>query len=274
MPHVFLATLGQRPEAITVALDLLRDRYDLDSAVILHTEPNVSGITKALNDLRRVLKRDYPALPVRYHELRTRTGAGLLDITDADSAMSYFEGIYAVLLDRRRQGVTLHLLVAGGRKAMSIYAALAAALVFSPYDHLWTVLSPSALVDKVGQFHIPPGQRDDVHLVQMPLLNARLPVGMMSAAKLDHPEAIIERLSNRRMDFLTRLTEGQRRVAEAFEQNPDATARELGRILDLGEKTIETHFGAIYHVMAGYLAFGEEIRHKRQALLDLLAGRL
>ncbi len=59
MPHVLLATLGQRPETITIALDLLPDRYPIETVVVVHTEPNVSGIHAAIKTLQGVMTSNY-----------------------------------------------------------------------------------------------------------------------------------------------------------------------------------------------------------------------
>ncbi len=50
---------------------------------------------------------------------------------------------------------------------MTIYATLAAALIFGPRDRVWTVLSPPNLI-REGLFHLPPGTRDQVILVDLP----------------------------------------------------------------------------------------------------------
>lgn len=44
MGTVFLATLGQCPEAITLALDRLHERYQYADVILLHTDPQASGM--------------------------------------------------------------------------------------------------------------------------------------------------------------------------------------------------------------------------------------
>ena len=272
MPHLYLATLGQRPEAITIGLDWLREHYPIAAVGIIHTEPTVSGITEALAKLKPILVRDYPALAVSYHELTRPNGAPLIDISDQTSAADYFRAIYRVLLDCKARYDALHLVVAGGRKAMSIYATLAAALVFRQQDRIWTVISPSALLDQSGLFHVPPGWRDQVQLVELPLVPAR--IALIPETLRDDPLALVAQMQDRRADFLAKLTPQQRRLAELYEQHPDATNAMLGQMLDKSPRTVENQFRAVYNTMIGYLEFGETVQHKRQTLFELLRGHL
>ncbi|MCI0708625.1 MAG: hypothetical protein L0154_00535, partial [Chloroflexi bacterium] len=80
MSVIYIATLGQRPEAITVAFDRLHKQYHYEAMGILHTEPNVSGIAQAYTDLRAVCRRDYPNIPVNFHEMVFENGTPLIDI--------------------------------------------------------------------------------------------------------------------------------------------------------------------------------------------------
>lgn len=209
---IFLATLGRRPEAITVALDLILIQQPMSKVAVLHTEPAQSSIAAALADLKIVLASDYPQLEPAYHEIRGHNDSPLYDMVDESAATAYFREIYSVLRQYRQAGYQLHLLVSGGRKAMSVYVALAAALVFSSRDRLWTVLSSGALVEQVGKYHVPPRWRDQVQLVELPLLPARLVVGAVPPETLNDPMTLVERLQNRRQEFLSKLTSAQREV--------------------------------------------------------------
>ena len=56
-PPVFLALLGQRPQAITIALDVLLPRYNYQRIGILHTDPQASMIDMAYQQLHEVLRQ-------------------------------------------------------------------------------------------------------------------------------------------------------------------------------------------------------------------------
>jgi hypothetical protein len=266
MSTVYVATLGQRPEAITVAFDRLNERFHYDALAVLHTESTASGIADAYAALRDVCARDYPDLQVRFHEIAYADGAPLLDIADQPAAEAYHRGVLQTLYDYKRGGTHLHLMLAGGRKAMSIYAMLAASLLFEPpRDRVWTVLSPDAMLARPGRFHTPPGLRDQVQLVELPLRPARIAPGTdldLLQARPPSPTAA----------FLAKLSPAERDVAELLRQNPYASNKELAERGHKAVKTIETHLSSIYIKFDTYFDFGETVSDKRMALLDILRG--
>lgn len=266
MSVVYIATLGQRPEAITVAFDRLREQYHYEAMGILHTEPNISGVAQAFADLRAVCKHDYPNIPVHFHEMAFEDGTPLIDIENQQSAEAYYHGVLQVLYGYKLDGWRVHLMIAGGRKAMSIYAMLAASIIFeTPHDCVWTVLSPETMLAKAGQFHIPPGLRQEVQLVELPLRPARVAPGT-------NIEALLERPISRGDAFLAKLTPAERELVDLLRRNPYASNEQLGRLGHKSGKTVENQLGAIYDKMIGFLDFGEKIADKRQALLDILRG--
>lgn len=270
MGNIFFATLGQRPEAITVAYDLLAERLEFDEAVIIMTEPNLSGIGNAFNSLREVMRRDYPQLRVTWEILRDDHGNPLIDIVDSSTANAYYFGIYDVLNRYyRTQRHALHMLVAGGRKAMSIYATLAAGLVFGSQDRLWTVLSPGEIM-KPGLFHIPAGMRDQVQLVMLPLPPAHILPGSFSREMLEDPLGSYRARANTRERFLRSLTKSERRLVELLLQHPYSTYAELGAIAGIAGKTAENQFHSVFEKMGIFYDHVDKVRNKRQALIDLL----
>lgn len=153
---VLLATLGQRPEAITRALDALLPRYSYIEVLILHTDPEHSDVSSAYAELMSILKADYSDLNASGKTLCYADGKPLTDISNQHSAESYYHALLEVIRQYRVQFIFIHLLVAGGRKAMSIYAALAAELLFGEHDRLWTIHTPKGLM-QFGLFHALPG---------------------------------------------------------------------------------------------------------------------
>ena len=269
MTNVYLATLGQRPEAITVALDLLSERYNFAEAVILHTEPQVSGIADAYRNLQAVFTQDYPDLPTRWYELTGVNGSPLIDIENQATANHYYQAILDVLLEYKRQGYALHLMIAGGRKAMSIYATLAAGALFGGQDRVWTVLSPPAMLNTLGQFHVPAGLKHEVQLVQLPLLPARFVGGYLP----ENVNVYLQRRQDLRTDFFSRLTPAEQEVAEAFTEHPYHFNEDLADMLGKSKRTIDNQFASIYQKLALFLDAWEDIGDKRAALRDLLQGR-
>jgi len=266
MQSVFLSTLGQRPEAITVAFDILRDRYAYAEFGVLHTDPHLSGIARAYEHLHLVLARDYPAVKARFHKLQRPDGSALIDIVDDATARAYHRAVLTVLHEYRERGFRIHLLVSSGRKAMSVYAMLAASILFDPpHDKVWVVLSPDAVVARAGEFHVPTGMRPEIEIVDLPLITARLAPGT-------HPFDYTALAASRAEQFLAKLSTEERAVALMLKSNPYASNPDLAQMMTKAPKTIEHQLASIYDKLIGFLDHGETIdpRKRRQALLDLL----
>lgn len=268
---VFLATLGQRPEAITMALDALLPRYHYVEARILHTDAEHSDIADAYTELMNVLKSDYDGLKILGTALTYANGQALIDISDQHSAEAYYHALLEIVRQYRVQHKPIHLLVAGGRKAMSIYAALAAALLFGEHDRLWTIHSPKDMM-QAGLFHVAAGMQDRVQIIQLPVRPSRLLPGVLAGEDIQH---LLERSrTSPRQMFLQSLTEEESKVAEALHQHPYAGNDELGEILAKSPRTVENQLRTIYGKLFTYFDLNIEDKRKRQALLDVLAGRV
>lgn len=265
-PPIFLATLGQRPEAITVALDVLLPRYRYEQLGILHTDPKFSGIAEAFRVLLPLLERDYPNLKVITHELRIENRP-ILDITDQFTAEGYFYALVEIIRQYRQQFIPIHLLISGGRKAMSIYATVAATYLFGEQDRVWTVLTEPQWMQP-GVFHVPIGERAAVQMVELPLLPANIPAGAMTSL-----EVVLKRRSPRQR-FLAALTKQEIALAEIYKQHPYASNEELAQILGKSDRTIENQFRVMYGKMLDYFDIQIEDNRKRQVLLDILMERV
>jgi hypothetical protein len=264
---VLLATLGQRPEAITMALDVLHPRYHYAEVGLLHTHPTRSGIADALRTLTPRLEQDYEALTVQSFVITGIDGRALIDITDQYTAEGYYRGVLDVLRRYRVQYIPVHLLVAGGRKAMSIYATLAASLIFGEHDRIWTVLTPTHLMQP-DLFHAPVGQGDHVHVVELPRLISRVLPGTMGDL-----DKLIQQPTPRQT-FLSRLTEKETELTEWLKQHPYASNAELGELLNKSERTIENQLRAIYQKLMREFDVEIDANRKRHVLIDVITGRV
>jgi CRISPR-associated protein Csx14 len=269
-PPIFLALFGQRPQAITMALDGLLPRYPYTQVGLLHTTLVTAELQTAYEQLREVLRTDFPDLRVVSHELRQSDGAALTDIVDAHTAEAYFAAVVVILREYRIQAVPLHLLVAGGRKAMSIYATLAATLLFGEQDRLWTVLSSVELMTTAA-FRIPAGRRAEVQLVNLPFQPSRLLPGSLAHKSLDE---LLHPVHSPRERFLQDLSPEEHSLVELLRQQPYATNEEIGVSLNKSAKTIENQFRSVYAKLATYFEVEVTVARKRQVLLDVLQGRV
>ena len=265
MSHIYLATLGQRPEVITIALDWLKLRYPITGVALIHTDPVASPIATAFNQIRPVLDSYQPKTSIHYREVRRSNGQPLTDIEDTLTAESYYRAVITILSEFKQTGNTLHLMIAGGRKAMSVYAMLAASTLFGVQDKVWTLLSEPELIQRRGVYHLGQGEQDKIQMVALPMLPTRLAPG---ADALE----MSERRRNPRADFLAKLSQREGEVAEALAQLPYATNRELSKHLGKAQSTVESQLESIYRKMVGFYDGGENVMHKRKALIDLLRG--
>lgn len=257
MSTIYLATLGQRPEAITVALDILLSRQSFERVAILHTEPQYSGIAEAYNALKPIFKRDYPQLMTVFHQLTATNGGPLLDIDSQSSANAYYNGTVSLLRQYIEEGYTLHLMVAGGRKAMTLYASLAASMLFRMQDRLWTLLTPPQLM-KRGHFHIPPKYWAEITLVRLPIIQD-------GVAPLDFGDTEHQKLQQQ---FLNDLSDEERRLVDLLCNDPNLTYAKLAAHLDKKPKTVEHQFSAIYKKLENFVDL--ETTHKKRHLLNFL----
>lgn len=267
---ILLATMGQRPQAITMALDVLLPRYRYQCVGILHTEPQHSGIADAFQQLMRILKRDYAHITVLSYELQHENGAPLLDITDLRSAETYFRSVFTILRDFRSQNHCVHLLVAGGRKAMSIYATLAAVWLFGDRDRVWTILTPEDLMSS-GMYHVPRGRQHDIQVVALPVRPSRLLPSMIMDVD---PFELIAPANSPREQFLNSLTIEERALIEVLSEKPYASNKEIADHLFKSCKTIENQLRSIYMKLAIHFEVRVTSTRKRQVLVDVIAGRV
>lgn len=275
LTEIFIATLGMRPEAITVGYQLWRDHHPHGEIAILHTDSQYSDIAAALTQLRQFLQGTYPRIPQHYHEIRRADGTPLLDILDENTANDYFHSVLIWLAHYRREGYHLHLLIAGGRKAMSIYAMTAASLVMRSGDHVWTVISSNDIVSQTGSYQVLPEQRSKVHLVHLPVLTARIASEQLSPL-LDDPETWIAHQRDTRTSFLDVLTTEERHVCEVFQQLDFPDNGRLAQAMHKEKKTVENQLSAVYAKMCGFIQTSHPLDNvrKRQTLIDLLLNRL
>lgn len=271
MPYLYLATLGQRPQAITVAFDVLKERYGYARIGILHTDPLHSGIVTALSDLKNELAHAYPHLPVDLYEIIDLHGQSLLDIEDDASAEAYFYGVLKVLLSYKQHGWNIHVMVAGGRKAMSVYSVYAASLLLDEHDSVWTILTPPDIMSS-GVYHVQPSERERIKVMSLPFLPSRFaPTTLETLTHQDIIDYLQRRLSRKEL-LLSRLTPAQQRVATALALHDDYSDEQLAKALVLSIKTIQRHLQDIYGEIRASFDFSDKIRDMRLALIKVMKG--
>jgi hypothetical protein len=130
------------------------------------------------------------------------------------------------------------------------------------------------LIQKPGVFHIPPGMRDKVHVVDMPVLPLRRVVDREDPLELEDLMRLIGEKRDLRGDFIKRLTDAERDLVRIITAHPGATMKEWGRLLVKSPRTVENQFQSVIDKLVGFMDLDAERVNKRQLLLDILLGRL
>ena len=135
---------------------------------------------------------------------------------------------------------------------------------------MWTVLSTPTLI-ATEAFRIPPGQRDAVQVVHLPLQPSRLLPGVLVGKDADD---LIALNASPRQHFLSDLSEREKEITEVLRQQPYATNDVIASVLGKSPKTIENQFSSIYTKLAQCFDVDVTTARKRQVLLDVLQGRV
>jgi CRISPR-associated Csx14 family protein len=267
MSITFLATLGQAPEAITFSLDkLIHQGNRYEKIVILHTDKVHSKIKDAFERLMPILRTDYGGITVDSFQLANDNGTPLVDITDEVSAKVYFRSLGQALLKEKQNKNNLHLMVSGGRKAMSIYAMIAAGILMTPpRDKVFTVLSDEHLISQTNIWHIPAHEYQRVQLVELPFIPMR-------RIPNDDPSRYFEgqTFPNPHVEFIKNLTKEQYALAHTMMQYPYETNEKIAQRMSKSSRTLNNQLTEIYQKMNRY--YGEEIPegNRRIALIDIM----
>ncbi|GAB4548605.1 MAG: hypothetical protein OHK0023_11950 [Anaerolineae bacterium] len=273
MLHILIATLGEKASALTYAFDRWLDTHQQGHFAVVHTSPQQPKIAASLSQLKTFMPRRFPNVTTSYHEITRQNGAPLLDVDDSDMAWDYFSGFLKIIADYATRDFILHVLIAGGRKEMSVYATVAAAAIFrETVDQLWTVHSPSELIQN-GELAIPTGRKQDVKLINLPILPARLSDEERQAL-LEDPHRYFARRMEKRSQFMELLTPAERDLCNLRLEFPYIDNGELGVKLKKSRRTIENQLAAIYNKMQRVAPELGELdgERKAQALMDLLRG--
>lgn len=179
-PHVYVATVGNAPQVITLGLDSLLQQIPFVEVCVIHTDDRqVENLPKMkfstmhetmvqldhefLN--RRLLTTepgenswqvDYRDGSGRYHKFTYRrvliqrmeqapgqlaTAVPVQDVETEANSQAAFRTIFRTVQRYKEQRAVIHFNLAGGRKSMSVFAMSAAQILFTPGDKLWHVVS-------------------------------------------------------------------------------------------------------------------------------------
>jgi CRISPR-associated protein (TIGR02584 family) len=178
-PYVYIATLGNAPQVITLALDQLLPQHPFVEICVIHTDdaPDAALPRLKFGNMHQTVQRldkefrnpipqeappgqrawlvDYQSgshyYRFTYRRIRIQKEVqepGQLirhvpvkDVETEANAQAAFRTIFRTVQHYKGQRAIIHFNIAGGRKSMSVFAMAAAQVLFTPGDQLWHVVS-------------------------------------------------------------------------------------------------------------------------------------
>ena len=249
---LLIATLGSKPQLVTLALDCLHEMGDDPSFLrIIHASKTRPETRQALETLDADFRTKHPLLNYQPIELNDG-GKVLMDITSPEDVHVAFRTMYAEVRDAKLDEKKIHLLIAGGRRTLTVAGMATAQILFDDEDRLWHLASHPRLEDS-GNLHATPGEW--CRLIPIPVI----PWGRLSpvfdvlrsvddpfeAARLLSKLRLHEQWDQARIFVLTRLSGAEKNVVELLVRN-GLSQNEIAESLSLSTRTIEQHLRSAY----------------------------
>lgn len=273
---ILIATLGSEAQVVTAGLDLLLQRgIGIRRVAVVHTTAPGSPIEDALQRLKAAAA-DYRSSHIEFsfHAVE-KDGNRFADTESQPAGEATLGVIYRLIAQAKNQAETVHLLIAGGRKTMSIYGMVAAQMVFDEEDRLWHLYSAGDFLTS-KRMHPQPG--DEVQLAAIPVVRwGELSPAWLSLRGIDDPWAALKairrlQLERRREDIhgfvMGTLTAAERQVVETL-VTTGWSDREIATHLHLSPRTVEQHLRAAYGKAAAHWEMESVNRTQLVALLQL-----
>ena len=251
---ILVATLGGQPQVVTFALDaLLAQREPIQAVYVIHPAPAEVRLQRSLERLRQAFDHQhYAGRPCPLHCIPLQQNAtGLPAIRTAAEAEATWQAVHHLLASLKKEGHTLHLCIAGGRRLIGLLVTSAAMLLCDHQDRLWHLYTPDAVRARAHEgamMHVQP--EDGVQLIPVPLVpwGAYFPaLRVMAQPPAQAVAAQMEAFSASNelqcRQVYERLSERQRETLVAFAQG--RTPQDVAEDLHISLSTVNTHKTAI-----------------------------
>lgn len=249
---ILIVTLGSKPQLATLALDCLHQmRESPGFLIVVHASLARPETQKAVEKIKGDILHSSP--PVQYIgvELQNK-GKALADITSDEEVQVAFREIYSQVRAAKLDDKKVHMLIAGGRRTLTVAGMATAQILFDDEDRLWHLASHPKL-EESGNLHA--GDDEWSRLIPIPVI----PWGRLSPVfdvlqSVDDPFVAAQKLGELRLRdqwdkarifVLTRLSAAEKNVVELLVRN-GLSQNEIAEVLSLSPRTVEQHLRSAY----------------------------
>jgi CRISPR-associated protein Csx14 len=275
VPSRLVATLGAKPQLVTLALDCLKGMGDLpESVVVVHTYQERLETKLALQAIWADTGSHFPLIKLRSLELN-QNNIPLKDVTLPDDVSTAFRALYAEVFNAKLAGDTVHLLIAGGRRTLAVFGMAVSQMLFDDQDHLWH-LSSHPRLEESGRLHAAEGEWS--RLIPIPVIPwGRLSPVFATLRTVDNPFSAAQILSELRLHeqwdlarifVLTKLSAGELAVVELLTRDGFSQSG-IAEKLGLSPRTVEQHLRSAYRKAAEHWDLEEVHQAQLIHLLNL-----
>jgi CRISPR-associated Csx14 family protein len=268
-----IATVGSKPQLVTLALDLLLARGEaVQQAVVIHTSLERSDTRAAVACLGSEFALNYPGVQLRPVCLCGAGGQPLDDVSSEPAIREAFRVLYREIRAAKQAGQRVHLSIAGGRKTLAIYGMAAAQLLFDEGDAAWHLDSDPQVVESKA-LHAAAGQ---TRLIPVPVLRwSQVSPMLTDLAGIDDPfdaaQSQARRLQGeawrRAHTFVqTVLTPAEREAVELLVRE-GLSNQQIGKRLWRSGRTVGHQLSAAYAKLCAFYELAGADRHTLMAVL-------
>lgn len=249
---VLIVTLGSKPQLATLALDCLHQMREKPvSLILIHASTARPETQAAIDKIQTDIPGSHPKVQLYTIELQ-ENGKALADIILPEEVDVAFRAVYTQVRSAKLDDKKVHMLIAGGRRTLTVAGMATAQILFDDEDRLWHLASHPAL-EKSGGLHV--GEGEWCRLIPIPVI----PWGRLSPVfdvlrAVDDPFSAAQKLSELRLReqwdqarifVLAHLSSAERNVVELLVRD-GLTQNEIADRLNLSVRTVEQHLRSTY----------------------------